>query len=167
MTRRSARTTTARCGVVGLALAVLAGCGVQPSEVQTRPGAPTGLASGVTLYLVDDDGDLVPQERETGRLGTIADAVGLLLSGPGHSGLRTGIADTAVTRTEVTVGPEVVTVRLPLASTEVRPVGVDQIVCTALASHVQAGGSTDVRVQLLFTDGGPDTEAGRRCPVLS
>ncbi len=160
MTRGPARPAAT---LAAFMLAALTGCGVQPSVVETGPQAPTGLAAGVTLYFVDDDGGLTPRVRQTGRLGTVDDAVTLLLTGPGDSGLRTAIDATEVTRTEVTVGPELVTVRLPLASGEVRPVGVDQIVCTVLASHIQAGGSAEARVRLLFADAVTD-EA--RCPVL-
>lgn len=147
-----------------LALALLTACGAQTSEVETGADAPTGLAAGTSLYFLDGD-RLTLQVRKTGRLGTISDAVSLLLTGPGDSGLETGIEEVSMTRTEVTVTSGAITLRLPLATSEVEPLGVDQIVCTAAASHVQAGGSPDARVMLLFTDVAAETGPGRTCPL--
>lgn len=157
----------AAAGVLGLGM--LTGCSLEPSGVETGPQAPTGLAEGTVLYFLDADGELVASERDTGRLGTIAEAVSLLLTGPGpgSSGLTTGIPETAQTRVQVTVSEDVVTLRLPLASSEVSPDGVDQIACTALVAHAQAGASTDVRARLIFTDTEPEAEDGRLhdCPA--
>ncbi|WP_030158577.1 GerMN domain-containing protein [Glycomyces sp. NRRL B-16210] len=144
---------------------LLAGCGVQPSEVTDGGTAPTGVAPGVTLYFVDEQGALVPSERDTGRLGTIADALALLLTGPGDSDLRTEIPSGDVTRVTVTVGEDVVELRVPLAADEVTPLGTDQIVCTALAAHVQAGGSAEVKARVHFTLPEPDSDALRTCPL--
>ncbi|UFU05357.1 GerMN domain-containing protein [Ruania halotolerans] len=153
-----------------VSMLALAGCGVQPSQVQQGPEAPTGLAPGSTLYFLDDGGDLVAQERQTRRLGSIQEAVSLLLTGPGSSGLGTGIAETAVRTTPVTLGEEIISVRLPLATPEVDSDGVDQIVCTVLATHIQAGGSPAMQVRLTFTDipaSSTDPRTGpRSCPVL-
>ncbi|GAA4887300.1 hypothetical protein [Streptomonospora salina] len=150
--------------LVGGASALLAGCGVQPSGVEDGPSAPTGVAPGTTLYFLDHDGNLTAQQRKTGRLGTASEAVSLLLTGPGDSDVHTDIDDPAsVTRTEVTVSGERMSVRVPIASTELTADGVDQIVCTALASHIQAGGSTETRVGIRFTDRAQDS---RTCPVL-
>lgn len=157
---RSVRST---CLAV-LALVVLTACGTQTAEVETGAEAPTGLAAGTSLYFLDDD-RLTLQVRKTGRLGTISDAVSLLLTGPGDSGLETGVEEVSMTRTEVTVTSGVITLRLPLATSEVEPLGVDQIVCTAAASHVQAGGSPDTRVRLLFTDVADEAGPGRTCPL--
>lgn len=144
---------------------LLAGCGVQPTDVTDEGTAPTGVAPGVTLYFVDENGELAPSERETGRLGTIADALALLLTGPGDSHLRTEIPSDDVTRVTVTVGEDVVELRMPLAANEVTPLGIDQIVCTALAAHVQAGGSADAKAQIHFTLPEPDSDALRTCPL--
>lgn len=157
----------AAAGVLGLS--VLTGCSLEPSGVETGPRAPTGLAEGTVLYFLDSDGDLVAAERDTGRLGTISEAVSLLLTGPGpgSSGLSTGIRETSLTRVQVTVSEQVVTLRLPLASSEVSPDGVDQIACTALVAHAQAGASADARARLIFTDAEPEAEGGRLhgCPA--
>ncbi|WP_418154219.1 GerMN domain-containing protein [Actinoalloteichus caeruleus] len=147
----------------GLALIALTSCGPQRAIVEEGPSAPTGIAAGTTLYFLDDDGRLTAQHRETGRLGTVAEAVSLLLTGPGGSGLRTGIGPTAVTRTEVTINGELTNVRVPLSSAEVSAEGIDQIVCTTFASRVQSGGSDRTRVGIEFTD---RPEAPRSCPAL-
>ncbi|MGH3349314.1 MAG: hypothetical protein ACRDPS_01515 [Nocardioides sp.] len=145
-------------------LAALAACGAPDPGVEEGAKAPTGLAGGTPLYLVDGD-RLTLQVRETGRLGTVSDAVSLLLTGPGTSGLETAIGPAPVTRTEVTVTSDVITLRLPLATSEVDPLGVDQIVCTAVAAHTQAGGSPETRVRLLFTDVASEDGPARLCPL--
>ncbi|MUL43201.1 hypothetical protein FZ103_18860 [Streptomonospora sp. PA3] len=155
------RTLTA--ALVGGVLALAAGCGSQPSGIEAGPSAPTGVAPGMTLYFLDHDGNLTAQQRETGRLGTVSETVSVLLTGPGDSDVRTGIDPTPVTRTEVTVSGERMSVRVPVASTEVTAGGVDQIVCTALAGHIQAGGSTETRAGIRFTDTALEP---RTCPVL-
>lgn len=147
-----------------LALLLLAGCGVQPTGVAGGGEAPTGVAPGVTLYFVDEDDQLRPQLRETGRLGTIAEAISLLLTGPGDSGLRTEIAPAEVTRVSSdTTTPGLIRLQVPLASYEVTSLGIDQIVCTALGVHVQSGGATTTRVQVTLTSG---SDEPRTCPVL-
>lgn len=149
-----------------LVTAVLTGCALQPTGVVEERAAPTGVAPGVTLYFLDADGRLEPQVRETGSLGTVGDAVSLLLDGPGGSGAATGIADVQVTRVGVVVDGDEVHLRLPLSSAEVAPAGLDQIACTALAAHVQAGGSAAAVVHLDLTVPGDGTAGARTCPVL-
>ncbi|MBP2478392.1 hypothetical protein JOF53_007264 [Crossiella equi] len=149
--------------LAALLLVPLAACGVQPSGVDNGPDAPTGIAPGITLYFLDAQDRLRPEFRRTGNLGSIAEAVSLLLTGPGSDGLRTGIATTPTTRVYATTGPGLVTVRLPLARYEVSEAGVDQVVCTALGVHVQGGGSAATKVQVDFTiDNGPN--GPRTCP---
>lgn len=151
-----------------LALALLlAGCGVDPSGVTDGGEAPTGVAPGVTLYFIDDHDRLRPQLRPTGRLGDISDALALLLDGPGGSGMRTGIGPVGVTRVIVDVTPGLIHLRVPLATYEVTPLGVDQIVCTALGVHVQGGGSRTTRVQVTFTTATPESDKHRTCPLTS
>lgn len=147
---------------MGVLIAALAGCALQPSGVEEGPSAPTGVAPGATLYFLDDGGDLTAVTRDTQRLGTVAQAVALMLTGPGESGLATGIPDTTVTRTEVTISGDVMSVRVPIAARNTSAAGVDQIVCTAFASHVQAGGADDTRVSVSFTD---RTTEPRTCPI--
>ncbi|MBM6406113.1 hypothetical protein JQN72_17915 [Phycicoccus sp. CSK15P-2] len=144
---------------------LLAGCSIPSTGVTGAGQAPTGVAPGPTLYFLDDDGDLQPRVRETGSLGTVADAVQLLLVGPGGSGSRTGIAETSVTRVVVTTSPERVTLRVPLAPTDVTAAGVDQIVCTAWASHVQHGGSPRATVVIDFTIPTARSARPRTCPL--
>ncbi|WP_245192135.1 ATP-binding protein [Amycolatopsis azurea] len=79
------------------ACSLLAGCGVSPDGPTPGGDAPTGVAPGVTLYFVDAQQRLQPDERRSGRLGSIADALALLFSGaaPGQ-GLHTEIALSAL-----------------------------------------------------------------------
>lgn len=145
---------------------LVAGCGIQPTDPIDAGEAPTGVSAGVTLYFIDPDGDLVAQQRQTGRLGTIPEALSLLLTGPGQSDVHTEIAPTSVVRVEVTVTEEVIELRLPLSIDDVTPLGIDQIVCTALAAHVQSGGSTSTSVRTGFTQDTPESDVLRFCPVI-
>ena len=145
---------------------LLAGCGIQPSPVTDAGRAPTGVARGVTLYFVDERGELRPQLRDTGRLGTINEALTLLLWGPGvDSGLRTELP-TEGGSVLVTTTPDVIELRVPLAVDEVTPLGIDQLVCTALGVHVQGGGSTTTTVRIRFTLPAPGSDRERRCPLI-
>ncbi|HUQ56260.1 hypothetical protein [Lentzea sp.] len=148
-------------------LLLLAGCGVEPSAVTDRSEAPTGVAAGPTLYFVDGEGVLRPQLRRTGRLGTIFDALGLLLTGAGGSALHTEIAPSAVTRVVVTTTPEVIQLAVPLTDRDVTPLGIDQIVCTALGVHVQSGGARTMKAQVRFVQPSPESDVVRTCPLIS
>ncbi|ANZ40413.1 hypothetical protein BBK82_34755 [Lentzea guizhouensis] len=146
---------------------LLVGCGVRPSGVTDGGDPPTGVAPGVTLYFVDANGELRPQLRDTSRLGTVSEALDLLLSGPGGSGLRTEIASTPTTRVVVTTAPNVIRLLLPLTARDVTPRGIDQIVCTALGVHVQSGGARTMKVQTRFTQPAPESEVERTCPLIT
>jgi hypothetical protein len=148
---------------------LLAGCGIQPTGVTDAGRAATGVAPGVTLYFVDADGRLQPQQRRTNRLGTISEALTFLLSGPGESGLRTEITPGPGPAAPVVVDPRPGLIRLmtPLADYEVTPRGIDQIVCTALGVWVQSGGSAATRVQVTFTLTSPESDRHRTCPLIS
>jgi hypothetical protein len=151
-----------RTWLTALAL-LLAGCGIQPTGVIDAGQAPTGVTQGVTLYFVDANDRLRPQLRRTGHLGTISEALAWLLSGP-VSGLRTQITATeGVTRVFVETTPDLIQLRLPLATYEVTPLGIDQIVCTTLGVWVQSGGSRTTRVRLDFTLG---ADKVRTCPLI-
>jgi hypothetical protein len=154
-----------RICLAALAL-LLAGCGVQPSGVADAGQPPTGLAPGVTLYFLDANRQLRPQPRQTGHLGTISDAVSLLLTGPGDSGLHTEIASQGTTRVLVDTMPGLIQLQVPLAVYEVTPLGIDQLVCTALGVHVQGGGSRTTRVQVRFTLSTPESDKQRTCPLI-
>lgn len=149
-----------------LAVLLLTGCGIRPSVVTGGGEAPTGVAPGVTLYFIDAQGTLRRQPRQTGHLGTISDALALLLTGPAGSGRRTGIAPTANTRVGVTTTPGVIELRLPLTVRDVTPLGIDQIVCTALGVHVQGGGSRSMKVRTIFTLDTPESKKLRTCPLI-
>jgi hypothetical protein len=147
---------------------LLGGCGVRASGVTTMGTAPTGVAPGVTLYFVDDAGRLTPQLRETGRLGTIPEALALLLDGPPREpGLHTEISlRGGVTRVVVSTSPGLLHLAVPLAGYEVTPRGIDQIVCTALGVAVQRGAALDTRVRVSFTLTTPESDRKRTCPVI-
>jgi hypothetical protein len=156
----------ATAALLALAVAALAGCGVQPSGVRDAGRAPTGVAPGVTLYFVDAHGRLHPQLRAIGHLGSVTEAMAWLLSSPGGGGLHTEIASSAVDRVVASTTPGVISLRVPLAADEVTPRGIDQIVCTALGAHVQAGGSPHDRVRILFTVGPAGSARPRTCPLI-
>jgi hypothetical protein len=115
---------------------------------------------------VDARGELQPQLRRTARLGTISEALTLLLSGPGGSGLRTEIAPNTTTRVVVTTSPDVIQVMVPLTSQDVTPLGIDQIVCTTLGVHVQSGGSRAMKAQVRFVQSAPESDVTRTCPLI-
>jgi hypothetical protein len=149
-----------------VAILLLAGCGVEPSGPAAGGEAPTGVAPGVTLYFVGAGHQLRPQLRRTGRLGTVTEAVSLLLTGPGDSGLRTEIAPSAVTQVVVTNEPGVIQLMLPLTVHDVTLLWIDQLVCTALGVHVQSGGSRTTTVRLRFTQPAPGSDRRRTCPLI-
>lgn len=150
----------------------LVGCGVQPSGVADAGPAPTGVAAGPTLYFVDAREQLRPQRRGS-HLGTISDALALLLStsagdseSAGDSDLHTEITSEGITRVGVTTTPGLIQLEVPLTARDVTPLGVDQIVCTALGVSVQGGGSTTTRVQVWFTEFTPVPNPLRTCPLI-
>ncbi len=158
-----------RTWLTALAL-LLAGCGIQPSGVTDAGRAPTGLASGVTLYYVDAHSRLSPQFRKTDRLETISDAISLLLTGPGlDSPLRTEIAPVpaGIPRGTVTTAPGLIQLDVPFTIHDVTPLGIDQIVCTALAAYVQSGGPKSTKVQVEFTLPTPESSKRRTCPLIN
>lgn len=148
------------------AVLLLAGCGIEPSGPSDGGEAPTGVAPGVTLYFVDAQHQLRPQLRETGRLGTIAEATSLLLTGPGGSELRTEIASSTVTAVGVSTEPGVIQLLVPLTIRDFTPLGIDQLVCTALGVHVQSGGQRATKAQVRFTLPTPESDRLRTCPPI-
>jgi hypothetical protein len=148
-------------------LLLVAGCGVRPSGVTDGGRAPTGVAAGVTLYFVDARGALRPQPRRTGHLGTISEAMSLLLSaGPHESGLHTELPPNATTQVVVTTAPGLIRLMVPLSIHEVTPLGIDQIVCTALDVHVRSGGPRSTKVQIRFTLTTSESAKRRTCPLF-
>ncbi|GAB6903353.1 hypothetical protein [Kineosporia succinea] len=146
---------------------LLAACGLQPTGPDDAGQAPTGISPGPTVYFLDSRQELQADVFETGRLGTVSDAVTLLLQGPGGSGLTTGIASTEVTRVEATVSDSTIVLKVPVAASEVSPRGIEQIVCTALANQVQSGGSPTTTVRIVFTIPSTGSDRPRTCSVLS
>ncbi|MFI7673185.1 hypothetical protein [Actinophytocola sp. NPDC049390] len=150
-----------------VAALLLAGCGVEPSGPAAGGEAPTGVARGVTLYFVDARHQLQPRLRQTDRLGTISEAMSLLLTGPGDSGLRTEIAAGTVTRVGVTTEPDVIQLMVPFTVHDVTRLGIHQLVCTALGVHVQSGGSRTVKVRVRFVQPTPESDRERSCPLIT
>ncbi|MFS0893538.1 hypothetical protein [Microbacterium sp. 179-I 3D3 NHS] len=146
---------------------LVTGCGIRPAEVSDAAQAPTGMADGPSLYFYDREGDLRPEVRDTGRLGTVSEALGLLLTGAGQAdAYSTALPDVAVTRVVVVPEDGAIRLVLPLAFDEVTPRGIDQLVCTAIGVHVQSGGTPDTTVRLDFTQAPPGADADRSCPVI-
>ena len=150
------------------AAVLLAACGVQPTGVTTAGQAPTGISPGETLYFVDAQEQLQSQFRVTRRLGSIGDALALLMSGlPSDSSVHTEIMSVGTNRVEVTTTPGLIQLRVPLSIDEVTAMGIDQIVCTALSVYVQGGGSKTTKVQVAFTEPTPESAVERTCPLIS
>ncbi|MCP2264728.1 hypothetical protein ACFQHV_09570 [Promicromonospora thailandica] len=154
-----------RALTLAVVVAALAGCGVGTGGVEDGGDPPTGLAPGPTLYLVDDAGRLRPDQRDTGRLGTVLGAVQLLLADadPADPALHNEVPETA-TRAVVEDTGDDVTIYLPLRGADLSAVAVDQVICTA-AGVVAASGrdAGAVTITVHPTHGGPVTRA---CPVL-
>jgi hypothetical protein len=157
-----------RAWPVALAM-VLAGCGIEPGGVTDAGRAPTGLAPGVTLYFTDTHHHLVAQLRDSRRLGTIAEALTLLLEGPESTDSGTEITTDPGRQTlvVVTTTPGLIHLRVPLARYEVTALGIDQLVCTALGVWVQGGGARTTRVQVSFTLSTPESSKQRSCPLIT
>jgi hypothetical protein len=152
--------------VTGLITGLVTGCGIQPSGVTDVGEAPTGVAPGATLYFVDAHNRLRPQLRKSSHLGTISEAMSLLLEGSGDSTMRTQIESGGPTLVVVNTTPGLIQLMVPLAAYEVTPLGIDQIVCTALGVWVQSGGSKTTRVQVNFTLPQPESDRQRTCPLI-
>jgi hypothetical protein len=145
---------------------VLAGCGVGPTGVHDAGRAPARVAPGATLYFVDGHGKLRPQVHRTGHIATISEALSWLLAGPGRSNLHTRIRSGEPHRVLVTNRPGVIQLLVPFTAEDLSPLGFDQIVCTALAAYVQAGGSPRTRVQVVVTQTSPASDVRRTCPLI-
>jgi hypothetical protein len=163
---RTPRPVRAAAVAVLLTAALLTGgCGVGPSGVEDGGEPPTGLAEGPTLFFVGADGELRPNVRETGSLGTVFGAIQLLTADldPATEGLHSEIPPTAI-RTVVEDAGDYVTIYLPLRSAEISPVGIDQIICTAAAVVAASGRDVaEVEISVRPTHGDVIT---RPCPVV-
>ncbi|MEU6261919.1 hypothetical protein [Saccharopolyspora shandongensis] len=136
-------------------LLVLAGCGVQPTGVVLAGKAPDGIARGPVLYFVTGEPSQIRSViRETGRLGTVTEALRLLAAGPtpaeGAAGLRTELP--FLTTEQVSAGaPDdgIVTVQIPVPPSTLSELASTQLVCTAVGVSAMAGANAQkLMVQL-------------------
>ncbi|TYB93508.1 hypothetical protein FXF53_27980 [Micromonospora sp. WP24] len=115
-------------------LALVAGCGVRPSDVITGGPAPMGPARGTGLFFVTKQG-LTLVLRPDAPPGSVDDALAQLLAGPDpveqSQGYRSAIPVEAGIRTTTTIAPSGTTVWLKSAVGALPETAVDQIVCTA------------------------------------
>lgn len=164
---RARARATATAGTAAV-LALATGCGVTPTGVRPAGQAPGGVAPGPTLYFIDDHEHLQPRLRPTEQLGTITEALSLLLAAsPSDSGLHSEISGLETARVLVTIGPGVIRLMVPLDARDVSPLGIDQIVCTALGVDVQRGGAKSTKVQVIFTQAAPESNTLRTCPLIN
>jgi hypothetical protein len=125
-------------------LFALSGCGVRPTGVLTAGRPAVGAARGPVLYFLSREGILRPTQREIGQLGTITNALQLLVAGPTEaeraSGLVTAVPKLLVeaVSAEEPVG-SVITIHLPTVPLTLPPVAVQQLVCTAVGAAAMAG----------------------------
>ncbi|GHF28197.1 hypothetical protein GCM10017786_72850 [Amycolatopsis deserti] len=171
---------------IGLLLVlVLAGCGVRPTDPVSAGEPPVGAAPGPILVFLQA-GKLQPVVRETGRLGTPAEAVALLLAGPtpqeDAAGLSSGLPPGAVGASVGALDQGIVTVNLTAPLGFLPELAKDQIVCTVIAVQAQTGAdAANVLVRLVGAPGitqadeytttkarpdGTDSERGRSCPLV-
>ncbi|WP_116101116.1 hypothetical protein [Amycolatopsis thermalba] len=171
---------------IGLLLVlVLAGCGVRPTNPVSAGDPPVGAAPGPILYFLQA-GELQPVVRATGHLGTVADAVALPPSGPTPDEYAVNYASMlppgAVGASVGTLDQGVVTVHLTVPLDVLPETAKDQIVCTVIAVHAQAGASAyGVVVRLAGPPGvmpadeyvttkarpdGAEAAQGRTCPLI-
>ncbi|WP_141691879.1 hypothetical protein [Nocardia brasiliensis] len=123
-----------------LAAAVCGGCGISGSAVFAGGDAPTGIAPGVTLYFVAADGTVTPEFRETGKLGTVGEALDLMRRTQPGPGLHTEIPEAEGGPAPlVTEFDTLITVDMPYTRTELSDHAIAQVACTALGVHRQAG----------------------------
>ncbi|MFD5094833.1 hypothetical protein ACFWMR_29825 [Amycolatopsis thailandensis] len=80
--------------------------------------------------------------------------------------IGTPVMITTLDGTRTPLGIEVYSAHLSQARREVSPLGIDQIVCTALGVHVQGGGARTAKVRLGFTIGTTEADASRTCPLI-
>ncbi|GAB2942674.1 hypothetical protein ACFMQL_35265 [Nonomuraea fastidiosa] len=134
---------------VGLALVVVAGCGVRPSDVipvGPPPSGPVASARATAIYLIKD-GRLHPVPRPRGRLYP-ADALALLAAGPTAQERQQGYTSDVPREAEpFTVASEqggrlVIIPSGPPGELPERAVG--QIVCTVAA--MLPGAAQDITV---------------------
>ncbi|MDT0449403.1 hypothetical protein [Streptomyces hesseae] len=153
------RRVVAAAALCGALAGVLAGCGVEPTDVievgqpaqgAKQPGAPVREAR---LYF-GFPGGLEPRSRPAaGEVGA-EEAVVLLLQGPNEAermqGLFTELPKLPQGAVTVIPLPGTVTIRLPLDPTRFSPIARNQLVCTASHNGVPDDRRPeDVKVDLL------------------
>lgn len=163
-------------------LTLTAGCGTIPTngEVADAGEAPLGVGAGPTLYYLDAT-TLRPvtapqgtfRDEPFGKLGDIRRAIQLLGLGTGRDlsedtrelGNEVPRMGASLADIEVTVTESVVAVSLPVY--DLSPLGVDQVVCTALAVDAARGNpGGEKTVDVLLHSGIGDKLLNRTCPVL-
>lgn len=140
--------------VVAVLLAA-AGCGVRPSGViQGGPG-PTGVLSGVELYLVSR-GELTTVLREVPEVPAVSggsavsatESLALLVAGPSPRESELGLTSELppdVRLLAVSQDVDRVTVTLSVDVAELSTLAADQLVCTAAAASVTLVGMGHTR----------------------
>ncbi|MEU8195125.1 hypothetical protein AB0C10_15235 [Microbispora amethystogenes] len=154
-------------GVLGaglLSLAVLAGCGVRPSDVITGADPPSGTvarATTITLYLVKNDRLSAVTRQSSGRPLFPADRLALLAAGPTAEeqahGLTTGVPPEAAPFSVTAGPPGQLAVTLSAAAGDLSALAVEQIVCTAAAA------APENAVKITVVGAGRNADA-RECP---
>ncbi|AZQ74522.1 MULTISPECIES: hypothetical protein [Streptomyces] len=157
--RTDKRRVAAAAALCGALAGVLAGCGVEPTDVievgqpaqgAKQPGAPV---REVRLYF-GFPGGLEPRSRPAaGEVGA-EEAVALLLQGPNEAermqGLFTDLPKLPQSSVVVATVPGTVTIRLPLDPTRLSAIARNQLVCTASHNGVPDDRRPeDVKVDLM------------------
>ncbi|NIH88563.1 GerMN domain-containing protein [Amycolatopsis granulosa] len=169
-----------------LLVLVLAGCGVRPTRPVGAGEGPIGVAPGPILYF-QRAGATTPVLRQTGHLGTVREAVALLLAGPTPQeqdlDYYTAIGPVAASATSVgPVRDGVVTVDFTMPLEYVGQEAKAQIACTVIAVNAQLGANArNLLVRFRSVPGvtqlsGPDAfpaaagpyaqDAPRGCPAM-
>ncbi len=96
------------------ALALVAGCGVRPTEVLDGGAPASGIPEGMRVYFASDQG-LRGVSRPGNEVTSLEAVIKLLMAGPNEAELAAGLADlTAITgEFSATAAEGRVTVRLP------------------------------------------------------
>lgn len=149
---------------IGLA-AVLAGCGIRPTEVVRGGQSAGGTPPGVPLYFLAD-GRVSPVVRVTGAQSVDADeALDLLDDGTKQAeraaGFRTEIPDTATLSVESAERGRI-TVAVGLDPGRLSGAAVDQIACTTKAALAMQGAGVD---RIVLAGPGGERRDWRGCPA--
>ncbi|HVV13085.1 hypothetical protein [Amycolatopsis sp.] len=149
--------------VIALVL-LLSACGVRPTGVVPAGDPPMGVARGPLLYFLAD-GKLRPVTRDTGHLGSLAEALSLLAAGPTLAERAAGLTSEVPAAPLSESGPAQGVVTLQFAGVgRLSAPAMDQLVCTVIGTS--ARGSVNGR-NVLVQFVGPVSVPARGCPVSS